>query len=147
LNVIAPPGQLTFGSHRSALELADESLTMDGMNKRTLKRQYRESEIPVGIYRVVNTQANRSLVGSSVNLPAILNRHRADLKMGAHRNQELQRDWNQLGEGAFTFEILDTLSPRAEPGYDVKRELATLEELWLERLAPYGERGYNTRPK
>jgi hypothetical protein len=117
------------------------------MDKRTLKQQYKESEIPAGVYRVVNTQADRSLVGSSVNLPAILNRHRADLKMGAHRNQELQRDWNDLGEGTFAFEILDTLKPRTEPGYDVKRELGTLEELWLERLAPYGERGYNTRPK
>jgi hypothetical protein len=44
------------------------------MDKRTLKRQYKESEIPAGIYRVVNTKADRSLVGSSVNLPAILNR-------------------------------------------------------------------------
>src|SRR6185436_12778852 len=98
------------------------------MDKRTLKRQYKESEIPAGIYRVVNTQADRSFVGSSVNLPAILNRHRGDLKMGAHRNHELQRDWNELGEDAFAFEILDTLTPRAEPGYDLKRELATLEE-------------------
>jgi hypothetical protein len=117
------------------------------MDKRRLKLEYKESKIPAGIYRVVNTRANRSLVGSSVNLPAILNRHRADLKMGAHRNRELQRDWNQLGEGAFAFEILDTLVPHSELGYDMKRELATLEELWLERLAPYGERGYNTRPK
>ena len=96
------------------------------MDKRTLKREYKESDIPAGIYRVVNTRADRSLVGSSVNLPAILNRHRADLKMGAHRNQELQRDWNQLGEGAFTFEILDTLPPSTDPAHDVKRELATL---------------------
>lgn len=117
------------------------------MDKRTLKPQYKESEIPAGIYRVVNTQADRSFVGSSVNLPAILNRHRAELKMGAHRIQELQRDWNELGEGAFAFEILDTLTPKAEPGYDVKRELGALEELWIERLAPYGEHGYNTRPK
>jgi hypothetical protein len=117
------------------------------MDKRTLKRQYKESEIPAGIYRVVNTQEDRSLVGSSVNLPAILNRHRADLKLGAHRNKELQREWNEFGEGAFAFEVLDTLTPRHEPGCDMKRELAALEELWLERLAPYGERGYNTRPK
>jgi len=117
------------------------------MDKRTLKRQYKESEIPAGIYRVVNTQTDRSLVGSSVNLPAILNRHRGELKLGAHRNQQLQRDWNEFGEAAFAFEILDTLAPHAEPGYDVKRELATLEELWLERLSPYEERGYNTRPK
>jgi hypothetical protein len=117
------------------------------MDKRTLKRQYKESEIPAGVYRVVNKQTDRSLVGSSINLPAILNRHRADLKMGSHRNRDLQRDWDEFGEGAFAFEVLDTLTPRDEPGYDMKRDLRALEDLWLERLAPYGDRGYNARPE
>ena len=117
------------------------------MDKRTLKRQYKESEIPAGVYRVVNTQTDRSLVGSSINLPAILNRHRADLKMGSHRNRDLQRDWDEFGESAFAFEVLDTLTPRDEPGYDMKRDLRALEDLWLERLAPYGDGGYNARPK
>ena len=117
------------------------------MDKRTLKQEYKDAEIPVGVYRVWNQQSDRSLVGSSVNLPAILNRSRAELKLGGHRNRELQSDWNALGEEAFAFEILDTLPPRAEPGYDVKRELKVLEDLWLERLEPYEERGYNTRPK
>jgi hypothetical protein len=117
------------------------------MDKRTLKREYKESRTPAGVYRVFNTQGDRSLVGSSPNLPAILNRHRAELRMGGHRNAELQRDWHALGESAFVFEILDTLKPSDEPGYDLARELRALEELWLERLAPYGERGYNSRPK
>jgi hypothetical protein len=115
------------------------------MDKRTLKREYKESAMPVGIYRVWNKRRDRSLVGSSVNLPAILNRHRADLRMGAHRNSELQRDWNALGEDAFVFEVLDELAPREESSFDLKRELHTLEDLWLERLEPYAERGYNTR--
>lgn len=117
------------------------------MDKRELKREYKEAQIPMGVYRVHNTAEDRSLVGSSVNLPAILNRHRADLKMGAHRNGALQRDWARLGDGAFAFEVLDTLTPRDEPGYDAKRELRALEELWLERLEPYDDRGYNARPK
>lgn len=79
------------------------------MDKRTLKREYKEAEIPVGIYRVWNKQSDRSLVGSSVNLPAILNRSRVELRAGGHRNRELQSDWNALGEEAFVFEILDTL--------------------------------------
>ena len=117
------------------------------MDKRTLKREYKEAEIPAGVYRVCNKVSDRSLVGSSLNLPAILNRSRQELRLGGHRNRELQSDWNALGEDAFVFEILDTLPPRDEPGYDIKRELKVLEELWLERLEPYGERGYNTRPK
>jgi len=117
------------------------------MNKHTLKREYKEADIPAGVYRVWNKPNDRSLVGSSVNLPAILNRNRTELRAGGHRNRELQSDWNALGEEAFAFEILDTLPPRDGPGYDAKSELKVLEDLWLERLAPYGERGYNTRPK
>ena len=117
------------------------------MDKRALKRSYKEAVPPAGVYRVWNKDGDRSLVGSSTNVPAILNRHRAELRIGGHRNRELQRDWNALGEGAFTFEVLDTLTPRDEPGYDAAREVRVLEQLWLERLAPYGERGYNTRPK
>jgi len=117
------------------------------MDKRTLKRQYKEAEIPAGVYRVFNTRRDRSLVGSSVNLPAILNRHRAELRMGLHRNRGLQNDWNEVGEDAFAFEMLDTLTPDDTPGYDQKKELQALEDLWLERLSPYGERGYNAPPK
>jgi len=117
------------------------------MDKRALKREYKESEIPMGIYRIWNKRNDRSLVGSSLNLPAILNRSRQELRLGGHRNRELQSDWNALGEDAFELEILDTLPPRDEPGYDARRELKVLEDLWLERLQPYEERGYNPHPR
>ena len=117
------------------------------MDKRALKQQYKETARPAGVYRVRCVSKDRSLVGSSVNVEAILNRHRAELRMGGHRNRDLQRDWNEVGEEGFAFEVLDTLEPRDEPGYEQARELKALEELWLERLAPYDEAGYNTRPK
>ena len=101
----------------------------------------------MGVYRVVNTRDGRSLVGRSVDLPAILNRERAALRFGAHHNAALQRDWNALGPDAFAFEVLDTLTPPADdPGYDPDVDLRVLETLWLERLEPYGERGYLRRP-
>ncbi|HEV7518499.1 MAG TPA: GIY-YIG nuclease family protein [Thermoanaerobaculia bacterium] len=117
------------------------------MDKREAKREYKEAKIAAGVYRVHNTADDRSLVGASVNVNAILNRHRAGLRMGAHENKDLQSDWNRLGETSFAFEVLDTLTGEDKPGFDVKRELATLEQLWLERFEPYGERGYNRRAK
>jgi len=117
------------------------------MDKRAAKREYKEAKIAAGVYRVHNVAEGRSLVGASVNVSAILNRHRAGLRMGSHENKDLQRDWNRLGEAGFAFEVLDTLTGTDSPGVDVKRELAALEQLWLERLEPYGERGYNSLPK
>jgi hypothetical protein len=35
------------------------------------------------------------------------------------------------------------LSPRAGAETDYRAETAFMEELWLEKLQPFGERGYN----
>jgi hypothetical protein len=90
----------------------------------------------MGVYRVRNKVTGKALIGSSVNLPAILNRHRSELRMGGHRNRTLQKDWNDLGADAFEFEELDRLQPSEKPGYDPSYDLSELERLWLERLAP-----------
>jgi hypothetical protein len=117
------------------------------MNRKELIRAYREARRPMGIYRVRNIHDGRSLVGRSVDLPSILNRERAALRFGAHPNAVLQRDWNALGPDAFAFEVLDTLTPpEGRPDYDPADDLCVLEALWLERLEPYGERGYMRRP-
>jgi len=117
------------------------------MDRKALIRQYKESRRPMGVFRVRNTADGRSLVGTSIDLPAMLNRQRAQLRLGAHPNRALQKDWNELGAEAFEFEILDTLTPPDEPDYDSSSDLRVLEDLWLEKLSPFDERGYNTRRK
>jgi len=117
------------------------------MDRKALIRDYKETPRPMGVYRVRNTSNGKSLVGSSVNLTAILNRHRTLLKLGSHTNHVLQKDWNALGPEVFEFEVLDTLKPPDEPGYDPTDDLKVLEQLWLEKLSPFDERGYNPRPK
>jgi len=102
----------------------------------------------MGVYRVHNTVNGRSLVGTSRDLPSILNRERAELKLGGHRNKQMQADWNEMGASAFMFEVLDTLSvPADQPNYDPAHDLRVLEALWLERLKPFGEHGYMREPK
>ena len=117
-------------------------------DRKALTRAYKETPRPMGVYRVHNRVADKSLVGVSVDLPSILNRELAQLRLGAHKNAALQDDWNALGPDAFVFEVLDTLSPPADdPGYDPRAELRVLEALWLEKLRPWGGRGYNAAPK
>ena len=57
----------------------------------------------------------------------------------------MQADWNSLGAEQFAFEILEELEVREN--LNIKKELEFLEDLWLEKLAPYGERGYNEPKK
>src|SRR5262249_19570320 len=61
----------------------------------------------------------KTLIGTSVNVPAILNRHLSGLRLGGHENRELQKDWNEFGSDAFEFETLDLLKPSTEPGDNV----------------------------
>ena len=117
------------------------------MDKKALIREYKESQRPMGVYQIRNTVNGKLLVGVSVDLPSILNRHRAELRMGGHRNLELQKDWAEFGPEAFEFEVLDTLTPPERPDYDPSDDLRALEELWLDKLSPFGGRGYNAKPK
>ena len=82
-----------------------------------------------------------------MDLTAIFNRMRFQLAAGAHPNKELESDWKHLGSAKFDFEIAEELVPRDDPNFDYKSELELLEDLWLEKLQPYGDRGYNEPKK
>ena len=116
-------------------------------DRKALKKEYKQARHAMGIFRIRNLFNGRSFIGSTANLPAMLNRQRAQLSMGAHANRELQKEWDELGSEAFEFDVLDELMPPDQPNYDPTADLQVLEELWLDRLSPYDERGYNKAPR
>jgi hypothetical protein len=64
-----------------------------------------------------------------------------------HNNAALQRDYAELCSEAFSFEVLDTIkAPEGQPDYDPTDDLKVLESMWIERLQPFDDRGYNRRP-
>lgn len=111
---------------------------MSGIDRKARIREYKENPPPAGVFRIVNTATGRVLLGASRNVAGRLNRHRFDLKRGAHADRELQSDWNALGEGAFEFSMLDPLEPVDEPGCDPAEDLRELEAMWREKLAESG---------
>ena len=115
--------------------------------RKELIRAYKETPKAFGVYRVRNTVNGKSLVGASRDMRARLNRHEAELSLGIHPNKALLGDWKALGKSAFEFEVLDALEPSDKPGYDPKDDLDVLEALWLDKLQPYGDIGYNERGK
>jgi len=112
-------------------------------SRKDIIREYKERRPTAGVFAIKNTASGRVLLGSSLNLDGSLNKHRFMLKIGSHRNAALQADWQRHGPEAFTFEILETVAPSDRPGFDVREELALLEEIWIEKLEPFCERGYN----
>jgi hypothetical protein len=111
-----------------------------------LRRAYKETARQAGIFQIKNTKTGRILLGSSTNLHGPLNKHRFMLTIGRHDNAALQNDWNQFGPDVFSFEILEIVKPSDHPNFSLEDELTLLEEIWLEKLQPFGERGYNQGP-
>lgn len=115
-------------------------------DRKALIREYKETPRVMGVGIVRNTANGRSLVVVSQNLPALLNRHQAQLRLGVHANRALQQDWS-AGPDHFRFEVLDTLPPSDKPGYDPTEDLRVLESLWVEKLKPFEPAGYHPRPR
>jgi group I intron endonuclease len=113
------------------------------IDKKELKKQYKQNLPPMGVYRIENLVNGKILIGSSKNLTGKANSYKFQLKQGTHMNRELQRDYIQFGEENFAFAVVDYLEPKDGPDYDYTNDLAALEEMWLEKLSPYGEKGYN----
>ena len=118
---------------------------MTNPSKSEIKRTYKENPPAAGIFRITNNVNGKIFLGKGVNVRGILNSQQAQLQFGSHRNRDLQQEYNRFGAEQFIFEIVDQLETSDRMPEQVKEDLEALEELWLEKLQPYGDRGYHTR--
>ena len=124
----------------------EEADTMDSERKKALLREYKETPLPIGVFQIKNNVTGKLLLLKALNLPGIINRHQLELRRGMHRNSQLQADWNQYGETAFSFDVLATLKPEEYLPEYYPTAVNDLFEAWLEKLQPFGDSGYN-KPK
>jgi hypothetical protein len=115
------------------------------IDKKGLKNQYKQTLQPMGVYQIKNTINGKVFIGNSKNLKGALNSNMFQLKSCLHPNRELQKDFTELGEEKISFKIVDYLEPKKEPDYDYTDDLIVLEEVWLEKLQPYGSSGYHKK--
>src|SRR6267142_1998206 len=114
-------------------------------DSKRLKQAYKTSKKPMGVFLIRNTVSDKIFLASGLDLRGIINRHKFQLSIGSHQNKALQHDWNELDSTRFEFEILDQMEPTGEASFDSRRELTFMEQMWLEKLKPFGERGYNEK--
>ena len=112
-------------------------------SRKELNKEYVERVKPAGVYQIKNLANGKVLLGSSLNLEGPLNRHKFMLKIGSHTNKALQKDWDNVGADQFVFEVLEEVQRNDDPSFNLKDELTLLEMIWLEKLQPVGEHGYN----
>jgi len=113
-------------------------------DRRAIIKKYKDSIQPMGIVQVKNIKNNRVYLTASANTTGTINSIRFQLKMGNFLpSPALAQDWKEMGEENFVVEVLDELKPVDDPAYDYRDDLKALEAMWLEKLKPFGERGYH----
>lgn len=113
------------------------------IDKSAIKKAYKAARQPMGVYRITNTTNGKIFIGVSANIPARINRHKFELTCGSEGIKELQEDYNTFGPQTILFDTVDLLEPKEDPAYDYKDDLLLLAEMWIEKLQPFAERGYN----
>ena len=108
-----------------------------------LKDEYKLRKFKIGVFQIRNLVNNKIFIGSSVNLDAIWNRTKSELKLEGHRNESLQKEWKEFGEQNFKFEILSEIEQKDGDKIDYNKEAKKLEEMFIDELQPFLDKGYN----
>ena len=102
---------------------------------------YKEIKIEAGVFTMTNQQNGKVFVGSFNNLKR-LNGFQFMLKTNTHTNKELQADYNSFGNDAFDIEVVEYLK-KNKRAISMPKRAREIRTKWLDKLQPFGERGYN----
>ncbi|MDD8027055.1 MAG: GIY-YIG nuclease family protein [Acidobacteriota bacterium] len=121
---------------------------MENDRRKELIRQYKDNPPRAGVFQIRNLANGKVYVSSAPSVDGKLNTQRFMLLGGGHVNKALQADWTRQKPEDFAFEVLEYLKPSTPDASPmaVRMELAELEKRWLEKLVPYGEKGYHKPP-
>lgn len=118
---------------------------MDKERRKELLEEYKKIKTYMGVVQITNKVNGKVFIAGYPNLKNKWSTIQSQLDMGMHVNSALQKDWNELGQQAFSYTVLE--QKEADEVNDVRWELKQMEKSWLEKLQPYGDKGYNKRPK
>ncbi|NLL98128.1 MAG: GIY-YIG nuclease family protein [Tepidanaerobacter sp.] len=118
---------------------------MDKKRRKELLEQYKQIKTYIGIIQIKNNVNGKIFIDTCSNLKNRWFTLKWNLDMGRHPNSKLQKDWNELGQDAFAYEVLE--KKEADKVDDIRWELKKMKKKWLEKLQPYGDKGYNRPPK
>jgi hypothetical protein len=103
------------------------------MNRKERIAEYKNRKTPRGTFSVQFGDKGPIWVDATPDLDAARNSMLFALRTAAHRNKELQAEWDSHGEAAFRFRVLEQLDD--DLAAMVWRErLKDKRKEWLERL-------------
>ncbi|WP_243287502.1 GIY-YIG nuclease family protein [Geothrix terrae] len=108
---------------------------MDGsFDRKAALRAYKERKPRPGIYAVRHLASGRAWAGANPNLDTTRNGLWHQLNEGRHLDRGLQAAWNQHGEAAFEYVILEVLEEEMSP-LILKESLKAKKAEWADLLA------------
>ena len=111
--------------------------------KKENKNAYKQMKFRAGVFQIKNLKDNKLFLKTSTDLDRAYNSDLFQLKLGSHRNQELQNDWNTIGSDNFEFSILDELKLKeTETDSEKQKDLKELLEIHQADLVKKGIRLY-----
>jgi len=114
---------------------------MDKKDRKELLEEYKKIKTYMGAIKITNNINCKIFVDTYPNLKNKWLNIQGQLIMGRHPNSQLQKDWQEFGPEAFTYEVLE--EKEADEVTDKRWELKQMEKSWSEKLQPYEDRGYN----
>jgi len=118
---------------------------MDKQRRKELLEQYKEIKTYMGVIQITNRINGKIFIAAYPNLKNRWLTIKSQLETGMHVNSQLQKDWNEYGPEAFDYKVLEEKD--TEKVMDIPWEVKQMEKKWLEKLQPFGEKGYNKPPK
>lgn len=114
---------------------------MDKQKRKELVEKYNQIKIYMGVIQIKNNTNGKIYITAYPNLKNKWLTLQGQLSMGVYPIHELQKDWKAFGPEAFTYEVLE--EKKTDDITDMKWELKQIIKPWLEKLQPYGDKGYN----
>lgn len=118
---------------------------MDMNKRRELLEEYKQIKTYMGVAQIKNKINGKIYIDSYPNLKNKWFTLQMQLDQGRFANPQLQKEWREFGEDAFTYEVLEQKD--IDKVTDIRWEQKQLLKSWLQKLQPYGDKGYNRPPK
>ena len=110
----------------------------DGMDTRKREKvaEYKNREVVGGVYVIRNTRSGRKLLEATTDMRGSRNRFDFSQKNNMCVNKKIEAEWKESGASSFVFEALEELTKGAtQTMEEFQTDVATLKELWLEKLS------------
>ncbi len=120
-------------------------MNKDMIKRRKLMAEFKQVKTYMGVYQIKNTVNGKIYIEGNPNIKNKWFTLSWTLNDGRFANSGLQNDWKQFGADAFEYQVLEEKD--TEGILDVRYAAKQLEKEWLEKLQPYGDKGYNKPPK